>query len=312
LSTPPRARTLFGLILALVTLLSVSLPAASYYVEPLTGDGVDPVLLGTVQKLVSQTVLDSGNSLVAHQNEAEFTLNAELLKLGSATIMTMTKWSGGPGSYKMAYTAKMKAEAVEDLDEVSGRVTRAVVYERSPVELNNDLDGRPAAPGEQDDGSIHARNAFSFGLGPYMLENLNLPNSANTLAYSLNFGNQWAVSPQATLNIDYEIAWIDSASLYDILIGTCYYFGTNVTAPFVGLSLGYGGATSAPGVDNDPYGDGSPSTSVFGYCVEAKAGVLFFRDAKVNLSLQLRYLAIFANNGIGYPSSTGLVLELSR
>jgi len=292
---PPSARVA-GLI-ALVLACASAAHAASYYVEPVQGEAMEPSLLSTVQQLISDTVSETGNQVASDPAGADFLLKAQLLKLGESMILTLSKDKPGPDNDQVLFMRKLKAASVDELDVVSSRLTRAVIKEQDPDgnarigEVTEREQRRLVGP------RVESRSSNYLGFGPFVQEHMGLA-SNDDIAYSLSFGHQWDTTSQAAITLGYEASFKDWSFINGVQLGVCYYFDDEDTAPFVGLDMGYGAARS----DN--------TSTVFGFSGGARAGFMFFRNSSTQLSLQLRYLGILEDNGKGYPSSTGLVVSL--
>jgi hypothetical protein len=137
-------------------------------------------------------------------------------------------------------------------------------------------------------------------VGPYALENL----ASSGLAYSFELGRQWDVTPQATLGLDDTFVVKDTAYFEALDLGGTFYFTDDVTAPYLGLDMGYGFA------GNPDLLGAHPVDTVFGFSAGARLGILFFRNSSVQLSLELRHLALFTANSVAYPQTTGLELAI--
>jgi len=292
----------FGLgaaVFAALILVSGSGWGAAYYVAPAGGEGTEDSAQAAVRKLVEETVSESGNDLAPDEDKADFVLAPQLLKLGQVTVMTLSKRTAGPDG-RIVFAAKLKAASLEELDGVAARLTLAVIHGSAPDA--GDRDDVVAKEQDQVTGPrIESRSSNFIGLGPYALENVGVPARSGDIAYSLDFGRRWEVTPKDAISLNDELSMRSGSYLDALLLGGSHCFGDAATAPFLGLDLGYGAAGNA---------DWTWKEQTFGFAGGARAGILFFRRSTTQMSVQIRHVSVFSTDRYGFPGNTGLEVSV--
>lgn len=283
-----------GLILGAWLLSGASARADSYYVE-------DPAITGGYQdeatafyELIRVAVMRQGsNQVIEEPEKADYILRPKLLKLGSAFSVAIEKREDG----RTVFASHHKANSIENLDEVTARLVRAVIDE---VPLKDDVRVGDVTEEEVDKGVRRKGvvNRTYVGFGPSFVSD-NIDPDAGVLL-SLSFGYGWDLNT-ALLKFfaDFVFAGEAPASVGGGGLEGQYFFSDRSNTPFVGARAGYG------------YGiPTSDSPTGFGFIGGVTAGYSMFRAAKVNLEVALRLNVLTTQIDDSAPLTYGVGIGL--
>lgn len=285
---------LFVFLLAVAPALA---GAEAYFVAPVRGEGLDPALLKTVQRLVAVSVSENGRTASEDEASAAWTLKAELIKLGESYIVSLVKVQANGTA--IAFADKQKAAGTGELDGAVSRLVKDAVAGK-PSEAKPAPAQAEAAAEAASKQALADRKTTYFGFGPMRFNGLNTP-ANDPFGYYLATGMRLDVNDHAAMTLIGESSFNvrddgRGSVVGALLLGGEYFFSGGDVSPFLGIDLGYGGA------------GGADVRSVFGFAGGARVGLMFFRSSSVQLSLALRHLTIFENNGNGVPGHSGLVV----
>lgn len=273
----------------LVVLFAVQANAETVFVQAAQAEGEAASLRATIQELVKAAVSEqSGYSLASSSESADLVLNARILKLGSAYILSVDKMKGG----KVLFTSKMRAANAEDLDTVSARVVRSALHEVR-AEQNAQVDDITEDEVSRGTRRHIATRQWEVGFGPAWGTNLNTDKSG--LVFHLGF--VWGVDPHWDLDLSLRATGIEgknSSNAYfsEFMIGTNYHFNKNKNAPF--LTAGLGRATAGVSDSTIILNDDTAT----GWAARVGAGMKFFRTSTVNLGLEANYTFLLAETSV--------------
>ena len=272
-----------------LAVFSLSLHATTYYVPDSTLS--EAGLSTSLKSLVSSSITSAGGQLAGSAAAADFTLKPELVQLGHAYILTVTRFKGN----EPLNSSRQKASSVEELDEAADRAVRATMHQTS---TNKDV--RVGEVQERDEYRLsrrtQSRHSAYFGLGPAGYANL----GTSPLAYDIALGYNWEVSPYAMIRVLADLVTGDKLHSYytSAQLGLNYAFTDNDNSPYIGALVGFGSAGTAA--------RGHRVTTIGGFSGTLGAGWMFFRTASTQLDLFAGYSTIFGNNGEGAPGTYGL------
>ncbi len=269
--------------------------ASSIYVAPATGSGSSEADLSTATDLVKTSVSNVGSNQVVEQPEqADFTLQPKLLRLGSAYVLGVSKIQDG----KIVFSSQLKAEKIDELDKVADRVVHAVLTGKAaPQDVQvGEITNQEAHDGTQ---RTPTRGEWFISLGGSNLSNLNV----SGLGYALSVAHAWDLNT-ALIKLGLEDAGLDSAFLISANLGAQYFITSSSVAPYVGADFGFG-AAKAEG--NGGFFSGQ---TIGGFDLAGKAGVELFRTAGVNLDIEFRAGFLLKSGTYGNPGAYTLRLGL--
>ncbi len=264
------------------------------YVQP-----IDPSIASetatAVRDLISNDISENvGFVLVEDPAGAKFVLKTKVIKLGSASVIGLSKYANG----KLIISSQLKAAKSEELDLVCKRLTRAVLTE-TPMSTQSNVSEVTQEEVKTGTNRKDTIGRWLVGFGPTGVSSLNNPG----LVFGGVLGFTWEiVDPNAMV----KLFWDGGGGFSYFALGADYFLSETRTAAFVGASFGYG-VGIAQANNNSFLG---VDTSGRGFAGGVEAGVSFFRTSKLNLDLALTYETIFANNPYGMPGLYGMRLEL--
>lgn len=274
------------LISALLFAGTSALASQSIYVEPATGSGSSQSDLDTATALVRSSAGDLGSATVDQPDKADLTLRPQLIKLGQAYILVLTKVKNG----QEIFSSKLKAERLDELDKVATRLTRSVllgerakdaprVGEITDQEAHDETQRRPE------------RKATYLGFGGSDFKSLN----STGIGYSFGLGYAWDLNVMM-INLMADGNVNGGAFFFDGTLGLTYFLDTRDVAPYLSADFGGGAAK----LDGGGVFDGQ---TVGGFVLGVGAGVQILRTAVVNLDLGLRANWLMHDTSQGTPSA---------
>ena len=107
----------------LVTLMTLNLQAASFYIGAIKSSHDDKTLIESVQSLMTTAVTNAGGTVSNDAASADFTLRADIVQLGPAYVLTVTRMKGTTA----LYSARQKAMSIQELDDAADLAVRAAM-----------------------------------------------------------------------------------------------------------------------------------------------------------------------------------------
>ena len=278
-------------VLGFVLLLCAFTPrqalATTYFVGEIKTSDADPQLTQSMMSLLTTAVSNAGGEAADSESKADFTLKTDLVRLGQAYVLSVTRYQGG----KAIYSSRQKASSVEQLDDAADRAVRAAMLSKP---AKKDLRVGEVKRSEEDEmrRRIFSRSFTYFSFGPAGFNNMGIPSQ---LAYDLGLGHFWEVTPNAAITLMATGTASGDLKTYFVLgqLGLRYYFTDEDFAPYVGGGLGFGGSASAS----------SSATTIGGFGGSIGLGMLFFRTSSTQFDVYASYSSIFGNNTIGAPGA---------
>jgi hypothetical protein len=278
----------------LIIIFSISSFADRYYLTPVTGTSAEDDMKLSVFELLNSGLQDEKQEVVQDKAQADFVINAQLLKLGSAYLITVQKSANG----KVVMSKKMKASSAEEIDKATSRLARTLVSQTEPSN-----EARIGEITQEETTKLTRRtetldyNTYSLGAATFN----NLKSSKKNMP-SMYFGTgyQYDVTEQSAIRLNGELAFrqdSDWASIWGINVGYGYYFRNAQTSPFMAFDFGYGGSFC------------SGLQSIVGMSLGAQVGIGLFRTSQKQMSLSLRYMHLYKDNGIGQPALLALMIN---
>lgn len=272
----------------LIFVFSTATYGATYYISEVTTSDANPDLARSIKTLVTSAVSTAGGQVAELPTEADYTLRTELVRLGQAYVLTVTRVSKNG----QAYSSHQKANTVEELDDAADRAVRAAMLS-TPAKK----DMRVGEVKKSDEDTLRNRvlsKSFTYlGFGPAAFQNMGV----SQLAYDIALGHYWEVAPQAAIKLMLDGVFSGSFSTYIFFaqLGLNYYLTDESTAPYVGAGVGFGFSWSGA----------SSATTIGGFSGDLGVGCQFFRTSSTQLDLFGGYTTIFGNNTIGAPGFFG-------
>jgi hypothetical protein len=281
----PAARSLA--LAFLFFILSPSLAhATSYYVGEVKTSDANPELTQSMKSLLTTAVTNAGGELATSESSADFILKTDLVKLGQAYVLNVTRYKGE----QAVYSSRQKARSVEELDDAADRAVRAAMISKP---AKKDLRVGEVKRSEEDEmrRRILSRDSTYFSFGPGGFANMGV----TQLAYDLGLGHFWEVTPNAAITLMATGTASSDLKTYFLLgqLGLRYYLTDADFSPYVGGGLGFGGSASGS----------SSATTIGGFGGSIGLGLLFFRTSSTQFDLYASYSTIFGNNTIGAPGA---------
>ena len=292
-------------LLVLSFFVSSAAFADKVFVEPAKGSGVADSDKESIEELVRMAVPQSGHhTVVAKKEMADYTLAPSLMRLGDAYILTIQKKDKSGGTI---FAEKMKAGNLSEMDNVSGRLTRAVINQ-TVVASTADVTNITSEEQSMNSRRYNATRQWVVGLGPGWSSNLNSKGGG----FSFLLGYLWGLDPDFSISL----TWLlnsgpdsDRSSISDFSLGGEYYFSRSKFSPFVGARLGWGGASMNK--DNCPISySGCSSDRASGWAAGVTAGYKLFRTSTVNAAVLANYSQIFDRTSAGSPGLTALLIAV--
>jgi hypothetical protein len=277
------------IILLLIFCIGSSASAATYFVHDVkTADG-SPDLARSLKSLVVTAVSNNGGEVVGQSGSADYELHSDLIRLGQAYVLTVTKMKKGASEF----SSRQKANAVEELDDAVERAVRAAILS---VPAKKDLRVGEVRPSEEHQlqHRIASRSSTYFGFGPSGFVNMEL----NQLAYNLAIGHLWEVTPHSSIKVVGDSLWSGDMKTYLLMaqLGLNYSLTDGDSSPYIGGGFGFGGAGSAV----------TSVTTIGAFALQAGLGWQFFRTSTNQLDLFAGYSVILGDNTVGHPGFYGL------
>lgn len=292
-------------LVVLFMFLSSSAFADKYFVEPAKGGGIPDSDRESIEELIRMSIPQAGShAAVSKREDADYILAPSLMKLGDAYVLSIQKKSK---SGNTIFGEKMKASSLSEMDNVSTRLTRAVITQTHFAETA-DVTNVTREEETMNTRRIQATRQWVIGLGPGWSSNLNSSGGG----FSFLLGYNWGLDPDFSITLSWLInngPKSDSSMYNDFSLGGEYYFSRSKFSPFVGARLGWGGATanSDKCLLNVP-GCGGDKAS--GWAGGVTAGLKMFRTSTVNAALLANYSMIFDKTSEGNPGLTALMIAV--
>jgi hypothetical protein len=206
--------------------------------------------------------------------------------------MTLSKVKNG----ETLSSTQLKAERMDELDKVAGRLTRSVLEGKN---AKTNLRVGEITDQEAKDGTQRkpTRKAFYVGFGGASLKALN----TSGLGYSLSAAYTWDLN---TLRVKIlgEGDVNGDAFFVNGALGANYYLGVEDVAPYLSADFGGGAAKINQGL--------LEGQTVGGFVLGVGTGIEFLRTASVNLDLGFRAAFMLHENQIGRPEAFTLRLGI--
>jgi len=278
---PMAHKSCFALFLSVICFLIIpTVQAKSFYVGLAVSSGVDTSVADTVTELIKTAVVSMGHDLAEDPKEADYSLQPKLLKLGSAIVLTIDKTRKG----RVIHSGNLKAAAVEELDVVATRLTRAVVKGQKVAKAMRV--GR-IRESEVDTGRRRTKAAKRkyLGFGPSLVSSL----GTGDVFYDFVFAYSWDIN-KARLSLFLDLAVGETESVFFMGgLGVKFFTSMEDTSPFFGGEFGFGAFKPA----------GAITASQGGFAAGATAGYSFFRTSSINLDVALKIAAIMKESSAG-------------
>ena len=278
-----------GFVVAITVASAQAALGSSFYVTDVTTSDANPDLARSVKNLVSSAVSSAGATLSADQSSADYALKTELIKLGGAYVLTVSKVRGNA----VTFSSRQKAASADGLDDAADRAVRAAI-----LSVSTKTDVRVGEIKPEEENTLHrrinSRSSMYLGFGPAGLVSM----GESRLSYDLAIGHYWEVSPQAEIKVIGDIVSSGDMKTYFAMgqLGLDYFLTDGDSSPYVGAGLGFGGSASAS----------SSATTIGGLAANAGLGYQFFRTASTHFDVFAGYFTIFGNNTIGAPGAYSL------
>ena len=271
-------------------LASFQAQAASYFVGEIKTSDADPQLTQSMKSLLTTAITNAGGQVADSENGADFTLKTELVRLGQAYVLSVTRYQGG----KAVYASRQKAASIEQLDDAADRAVRAALISK-PTKKDNRVGEIQRSQEDEMRRRIFSRSFSYFSFGPAGFNNMGI---SPQLSYDLGLGHFWEVTPNAAITLMGTGTASGDLKTYFVLgqLGLRYYFTDEDFSPYVGGGLGFGGSASGS----------SSATTIGGFGGSIGLGVLFFRTSSTQFDVYASYSSIFGNNTIGAPGAYSL------
>lgn len=295
-----------GLVLAMM----ISGPAAwaaRVWVEPVKGSGVSESDRESIGELIRVSIPENGaDTVAAKAEEAEWTLTPSIMKLGDSYVLSLQKKDKRG---QTVHGGKMKAAALNELDTVAARLTRAVMSETA-VAGTADVTNITREEETMNTRRYTATRQWVFGLGPGFGSNLRSSGGG----FTFTLGYLWGLDPDFSLNLSWTAnsgRKSDDSSFSDFSLGGEYYFSRGKHSPFVGARLGYGSAhinqnqCSSGGIEPGCGQDGAS-----GWAGTLTAGYKLFRTSNVNAAILGTHTQIFDRTTLGNPALTSFQIAV--
>ncbi len=280
-----------GILIFLCALLltTKNVQAASFFVSEVHSADAGQDLTKSLKALVVSSVTSAGGSQASDEQSADFVLKPDLIKLGGAFILTITKFKKG----EAVYSSKQKAASIEELDDASDRAVRAAIL-GTQAKKDTRVGEVKARDENQLQTRIKSHNTSYFGFGVGSLTNM----GNSKLAYDFAIGHNWEVTPRSQIKVLTELFassdW--NAYLGAIQLGLNLFLNDEDSSPYLGAGLGFAGSGSGS----------SSATTLGGFAGSVGVGMQFFRTSSTQFDIFAGYTIEFANNTIGAPGALGL------
>lgn len=279
----------FLCVFMIFSMMSKVALADSYYVDDVTGEAATRnggELGSTLRGLVENEVVNQGQSVSQDPASSQWILSPKIYKLGDAYIMTLSKSQNG----KVVSSQKLKSKTQGELDVVTEQLVRSVIGNKKisnakKLDLNNKQE---------------VTRQFYFGFGPGSLSGLETDNSG----FSWAVGYLWGLDPRFSLRLNLEgLNASDSGADKTMLgLGGQYYLNELRHAPYV---LGLIGHSWSDSEDASACAS-CTGDSEHGWAGEVGLGMHFYRNATVNLAVELTHMRGFYDVNDSNPGATSL------
>ena len=244
----------------------------------------NPDLARSLYSLVTTSVAGNGGTVLVSETSAEFTLRTELIRLGQAYVLTVTKSKQA----SVIFVSNQKAASIEELDDAIARAVRAVMLS---TPIKQDLRVGEVRQQEEDQlrRRIKTHDTSYLGFGPAGFQNMGV----SSLSYNFAIGHLWEVTPRAAIRLLGNVVTSNDWKTYffDGELGLNYYLNDTDSSPYLNGDFGLGMSGSGT----------SPATSIGAFAGTLGVGYLFFRTSTTQFDLFAGYTMIFGNNTIGSP-----------
>ncbi len=264
------------MILIICTLFPAISTADSFFVErAFDADSGFSGINRSLYELTKNEVASLGHVVVPNQDLSQWTLRASLLKLNETYILTMARLQNG----KTLFSNKLKIDSLDNMDRGVEILVKSVLKNKKVKSLEAvDVRNRQEV----------TRDCY-VALGPGYLSGLN----ADSTGVAWAMGYLWGLDPQFSLRLNLEgLNVSDSgADVFMLAFGGQYYLNNSRQSPYL---LGLAGYSW---IDSEDAGACTSCTgnSERGWGMEAGLGMHFYRNAAVNLAVELTHAKPFYN-----------------
>jgi len=254
-------------LILLATTVGTTAFASDFYVKEITSVGVGKDEAVAVTEIVKNSVPENGeHQVVGESSKAQYILSGKIMKLGSAYLMTLEKLQGS----KVVFTNQLRADKLEDLDNVAARLTRAVISEKAAKD-----DTRVMEVNENDKLVGTKRRdtvkRWEVALGAASLGNSN----DNNTEFNFLLGYEWEIP---TSNASVKLFMMAPFILVTLQLQGTRFFGDSDSSPLLTVNFGYGaGSVKTDNIIT------TVSSTVSGFIAGVGAGYRFFRTSTINV-----------------------------
>ncbi len=290
-----------NLLIVLSFLFCFQAQADTFFVETVQGQELSAQDKNSVRELIKLS-LPAEHKATDNSQQAQWVLTPRLLKLGKAYILNLEKKNTKSGA---VYSDKMKSAKMSDMDLTAGRLTRAVIEEKSVTQMA-DVTNITLEETQQNTNRIQNTRQWLIGLGPSWTNNLN--SSGGGFTFLLGF--EWGLDPDFSV----DLSWLvnngrgdDDSSFSDFSVGGSYYFSRGKYTPFVNVRLGYGNTSVN---DNCYFLCSTIVETSDGWSGSVAVGYKLFRTSSVNVAPFIRYTYIFDKGTLGNANMTSVMFAI--
>lgn len=280
-------------IIAGLALTTFAFADRIYVDDPTTTPDVDAK---TLRQLLRSAVTEQGHEIADQASKCDFVLKTNLLKLGSSYIYTAEKWVDG----KSKYSTKLKATKIEELDEISQRLVRAVasgVVAKKDAHVDDVTEDEAT---QQLRKKTAQHKGTTLAIGPASLMNL----GTSRVGYYFGIGRDWEMG-NFSMGMRADLTFAASPSqntavMFDFNLNFAYYFLPTDISPFLQAEFGYGLARDA--ISEGTFG---------GLDLGGMAGVAFLRTYRIHPIAGLRFNALVGSGFYQTPYAVTFVLGIA-
>lgn len=284
-----------SIVILIAVLFTPVLWASTYYVREVKGVGFNYSDTAATKSLIESSVAHiAGDRVVTSSAAADYILQPELVRIGSAYILKIDKIQGS----SLVYSSRADLKRLEDLSTLAPKVTRAVIEEH-PLDQIAETPQEAAPAGISQAG--HPATArieaplryWSASLGPAFSNNLDSKNPM----YNLAVGHVWEIHPQVGAKAQVQGAFSsgsEDSQFINLGVGALYFMDTDRKLPYLEGQMGYADAKSNNG------------NRAAGFSLGAAVGYQFLRNGNRSADAQLSYALLTTGvPGAGSPSVLG-------
>ena len=207
--------------------------ADSFFIANVINAGAEARTSQIISELIKTAVADSGaHRVTENAAKSDFTLQAKIIQLGNAFIISLDKRKAG----EIVFSSQLKAENLDEIDVVLGRLVRAVILEKR-VKENAEVGEATSLEEKNQLRSREVQGRWYLAFGP----SGGAGTGNKNMFGNVSMGRFWDIDDFSIIT---QFSFTGSlknenATMTELGLGTQYFFSRSHFSPFLGSDLNW-------------------------------------------------------------------------